>query len=472
MLITISVDPTTQDVTVVEGPQGPIGPEGPAGPAGPQGPAGPVGPIGPQGPAGTGAGGGVSAAVKVAAAHRCALLEPLAIEPMQHGTFTYAVDPDETKWILNAWHCRIGGAGRYDVRDPRSPVPIRGLSISSAHADSVLIAVDPMLANYNDAWETLNERMSLLPTLRSFHTNIVGASQYATFLAGPYGSIITGLAVHEVPWLIVRHKGTAGGWNLADELGDSAGDEVRVGHSMTVPVSKNITGRLLTGVAGGPDAATAGLTYVHLPADWGAVVDLNTYQFRDDFLDDTLDAVAWSRTQSTAGNVEIEPKHAALRLKGNGSWGANGAASNTPHNVAGGLTFECDVFIEGVPQPNLIVGFADGSGVDYTDFAHCIDFTESSGYKLQIFENGTSRGSPGAGYSFNTPYRVRITLDGLGGAVYEIQGGTQYEPIGGSVWSDITPGTSASSTATVYAGVTVQQGPTCFVGDIKVYSAA
>jgi hypothetical protein len=122
--------------------------------------------------------------------------------------------------------------------------------------------------------------------------------------------------------------------------------------------------------------------------------------------------------------------------------------------------------ITSTTSPNLVVGFSDGSGASYADFAHGLDFTASTSRQLQVFENGTSRGGVGA-WTPNTLYRVRVTLDGDGSASYEIQGGPEYPRIGGDQWANVTPTTSSSPTQTVYPAVCSQTSE-AFVSDVKV----
>src|SRR5690242_3816206 len=52
--------------------------------------------------------------------------------------------------------------------------------------------------------------------------------------------------------------------------------------------------------------ARRGARYIICPSTWGAVVDRNTYLFRGDFMEATLDTTTnWRHAQSSAGNVEI-----------------------------------------------------------------------------------------------------------------------------------------------------------------------
>lgn len=414
-------------------------------------------------------------------ARQAALLEPLALEPMQSGTFTYAVASNETKWVVNAWNTRLGSGGRFDVRDPREPVPLRNATLTGLSSISSAVIIDPTLPTYDDAKETYFSRMTSLAGLDTKYVPFVATDTYETLIPGPYGNLLIGFAIHDTPWLVVRGPhGSASsiGWNLSDEIGDAATDDQRVAHRLLVPVSKNTMSGISRGAAGGPDIPLAGVAYVILPSTWGSIADPNTYAFRDDFMGTTLDTTTdWTRSQSTVGNVEINTDFAACKLRGDGVWGSNGLFSKTGASAAtAGLTFECDVFIgggDGTAGANVIVGPHDGAGQSFSDFAHGLYFTASGGNRrLQVFENGTSRGLVGAtqGWTALCLYRVRITLDGAGAATYEIQGGTEHPAIGGATWTNVTPATTSSATATVHAGASAEQAHDHYISDPKLYT--
>lgn len=399
------------------------------------------------------------------ATNECAFLEPLAIEPIQNGTFTYAIGAAETKWILNAWQTRLGSSGRWEVRDPREPVPLRDVTLTGTGSDSTAVIIDPTLATYADPVATLFDRQATLAELDTQYLPITAPNHDQLFLPGPYGSILIGLTMFDLAWVILRAKAASAGWNLGDEIGDASTDEWRTAHRMLVPVSKNVACRLLAG--NGQAGGLGGLAFVHLPSTWGKVTDPKTYSFRDDFLGAALDtATKWTRAETTVGNVEIVPVYAASKVRGNGAWGGNGAFSQASVAVAAGVKFECDV-VPAASGANLVVGFHDGAGHSFSDFAHGIDFT---GGNLQIFENGTDRGIVGSGFTAWSLYRVRITLDGTGGATYEVQGGTQYQPIGGAAWTNITPATSSSATNPVHAGMVANGAVDNFVADPKIFT--
>lgn len=411
------------------------------------------------------------------ATNEAAMLEPLAIEPMQYGAFSYVVGASETKWCMNAWNTRLGSGGRFEVRDPRHPLPLRNVTMTGLGATSTGVFIDPARASYTDPKATVFDRMATIPTLDTKYTAFVANDDYQLLIPGPYGSVITGISFFEAAWLVGRgpQGANAGGWNLWNEIGDAAADHMRVGHRMWLPVSKNILTAISRGAEATAGAGLGGVTWVNLPSTWGKVADPNTYSFRDDFMGASLDTTTkWTRTVSTAGNIEIDPTMAITRLTGNGTWGANGIFSQASVARASGLKFEADVYIDpasGVAA-NLIVGFHDGAGHSYTDFAHGVYFTNSTTARMQIFENGTSRGvvGPDPGWAPGKLYRVRITLGASGAATYEMQGGTEYPAIGGTTWTNITPATTSSATTPLHAGASPLATYSHYLSDPKIYS--
>jgi hypothetical protein len=226
----------------------------------------------------------------------------------------------------------------------------------------------------------------------------------------------------------------------------------------------------------GSPNAEGSITYINCPDTWGKVTDSTSYIFRDDFMGATLDtATDWTRSQSTAGNIEINTAFNWLSIQGNGNWGDNGIFSQTTTARSAGKVFECWVYIADtgdVTHNNVVVGWHDGAGQSYSDFAHGLDFTNSGGVlQLKVFENGNDRGEVGTDYTRGHIYRVRITLGASNDATYEIQGGPEYEPLGSASWDDITPGTTSSATSPLAIGVTVNGANTSdhYIGDMKMY---
>lgn len=405
-----------------------------------------------------------------------ALLEPDAIEPLQSGTISYAVGASETKYLLASFQTRLSGAGRMEVRDPREALPLRNITLSDSAAVggavSTAIILDPTIPSYTTPRETYFDRLEAIAELPTKVINFTAASQTKPLLPGCYGMILTGATSFNFTWVIGRMN--TYGFNLMNEKGDTGStDYFRVFNRLTLPLSKLVVCEGQSGASGGTGSPIGSITYVLLPSTWSVVADPNTYSFRDDFMGASLDTGSdWNRTVSSAGNIEIDTLYQWLKAIGNGSWGTNCIFSQTSEAVAAGVTFECDVYIDraAVLATGVgIFGFHDGAGNSYTDFAHGINFGGGGGI-IGIYENGTSRGTVGSGYSLGCVYRIRITLDGAGGATYEIQGGTQYEPIGSAAWDDITPGTSSSGTDPVYAGLSMFGAGPAYVSDMKIYT--
>jgi len=410
------------------------------------------------------------------------LLEPLAIEELQYGTFSYGITT--SKLALATWNTRLGSAGRLDIREQRIPRTFKNVTFTGLGSTSTGAFINSGAPVYSTPFTTYYERLrAIAEDLDTHYVGLSGGSATARLLPSAYGIIVTGLTFHDTPWVgLYTPRGPSDSLlAIHDEIGDASGDDLRMSHGLLFPASKNIVAGIKLGVAGGPDSVLAGLTYVILPSSWGAVTDATSYDFRDDFLGSSLDTGSdWNRTESTAGNVEISTTDGTrnwLHAKGNGTWGDNGCFSQTGVARAQDKVFLCDVSIDPTNAPasnapNLLVGWHDGAGYSYTDFAHAVDFTTDGTARLTVFENGTSRGNVGSGWVAGCTYRVRITLDPSGAsntAKYEIQGGTAYQPIGGSSWTDITPGTTSSSTSPVYAGVSVQSAFDQYINDVRLY---
>lgn len=430
-----------------------------------------------------GGGGGSGGANHAYYTYLAAQIEPLAIEKLQSGSFSYAIGSSTTKLVINAFNTRLGSGGRWEVRDPRRPVPLRGVTLTGLGASSSGIIIDPSAPTYSDAYTTYFDRLNTLATTAPIYLQQSTAGSRSLFLPGPYGNIITSVNVFDATWTILRASNTSSGigWNLHDEVGDAGAQAVRFAHPVLIPVSKYVCVVMELGTIssqGGADAEGS-ITYVILPASWGKVTDSNTYIFRDDFLGTSLDTTTnWTRAQSTAGNVEIDTNFGWLKLKGDGTWGDNGCFSQTTTARASGKVFLADVYVplEGsATTHNVVVGWHDGAGQSFSDFAHGLDFTASGGVRrLEVFENGNDRGLVGTnpGYTEGYIYRVRITLGSSNNATYEIQGGTEYGALGGSSWTDITPGTTSSSTTPLAIGATRQSTGNAlyYIGDMRMYS--
>jgi hypothetical protein len=393
--------------------------------------------------------------------HLAALLEPDAIEYVRLGTFTYAVGSNETKYLLlgRELYFDPNTSARYDVRKPNEPLPLRGVTVKGSGSTACAIFLDPAAPVYADARRTYYERLNAIANLPS--KTVYLATNPSTFLPGPYGSIVTSVLMFDGGDLGLAIAGhTANHFPIDYALGTST--TTRFQHYMTVPVTKAFVKGIRATVS-----STSGITYVNLPSTWGVFADpLAPYDFRDDFMGASLDTTTiWSKAESTAGNVQIDSQFPWLKLVGNGSWGANGVFAQTGHARSGQPTFLADVFLSSTANPGML-GWHDGAGYSFTDMAHAVYF---SGGSIYIFENGTSRGAVST-YATLQTYRVRIKALSGGGATYEIQGGTQFNPIGSATWTNITPGTTSSATNTLHPGAAVVDNATSLhIGDVRVY---
>lgn len=404
-----------------------------------------------------------------------ATLEPAAIEPQLSGTFTYTVAPDESKMLMSAWFTQIGTAsGRLDLRDQDRPLPflpLTDIDLFGADAASMAMIIDPTLATYTEAMGDYYNRLETIATTKPRKIDLDAAETFFPLLPGAYGAIITGYTAFNLTWIaLITPYGTASGLPIGgEEIGDvGADDHFRYGRTMLFPVSTLVCGGILTGATGGFGDPNGVVTYVLLPSTWSAVPDTNVYLFRDDFMGATLNtASTWTRAQSSAGNVEINTDFQWLKVVGNSSWNANGAFTQSGITRADDVSFVVDALM--VDGGVHITGFQDGSGLDVGDFAHSFLISSWLGgaADINVFENGNNRGVVGSGVTANALYRFRITLTSGSDAVYEIQGGPEYDAIGSSTWTDITPGTSSSPTNTLHPGFTINGGSAYF-GDARV----
>jgi hypothetical protein len=400
-----------------------------------------------------------------------ALLEPDAYIGHHLGTGNYAVGSPPLAFMFG-WSMRGPVGGRIERRNLAAPLWLKNITLTGLEASSSAVFLDPSVPTYADARDTYFDRLNALTGLDTKYAYVSSGSETKPLLPGPYGSMLTHVHCFNFAWVALGAPFYAtGALPLDNELGDGTTDWIRFAYACNIPLHKSMACRIMSGAAGGTGSPYGSLTYVILPSTWPAATDSTSYDFRDDFMGATLDTTTdWTRTQSTAGNVEIDTNFAWCKLVGNGSWGTNGAFSQASIARANGKVFMCDVYTDfGSASNALAVGFHDGAGHSYTDFAHAVVFT--TGGTLQVYENGVQRGTGlGSGYSPGCTYRVRITLGASNAAAYEIQGGPQYGPIGGASWTAITPGTTSSATTPLHAGMTISNATTCYVGDVRVYT--
>lgn len=417
-----------------------------------------------------GAGGGGGAASHDYYHYLAALLEPDAIEPLQAGAFSYVVASNVTKLLTASWSTRFGAAGRMEVRNQRDFIAMRGLTLTGLQSGSCALIIDPALPTYTDARETYFDRMLALVESTPQYLSII-SGQTQPFLPGAYGAIVLQATQYNFAWVSIRTNADAYGWALTDEINDSSAFRTTVG--MRFAVNKRVACEF-RGESGSDTGETrgGGLLYYLCPASWSEIADPTTYNFRDDFMGDSLDtATKWTRAQSTAGNVEIVTLYQWLKLTGNSNWGTNGAFTQSSIARANGKIFQVDVYTgrNATANNSHVVGWHDGAGHSFSDFAHAVLFTSSGAANiLKVYENGNDRGAVGSGYDNGTVYRVRITLGASNNAVYQIQGGA-YGALGSGSWTTITPGTSSSSTTPLHGGFTCHPTGVMYLSDVKIY---
>jgi len=408
------------------------------------------------------------------AKYLAASLEPDAIEPLQVGSFTYAVNSGTTKLLLASYNTTLGGSGRAEQRNPSQFFPLRNTTLTGLGSDAAAIILNPSAATYSDPWTTYYSRLQTLAESQVRTVAITAATQDVPFLPGPYGAIVVQNTTFNLTWLILRYGGTSGsgiGINLWNEINDSA--QQRVGSSLNLPISKQVAGYLESGAGTSTGGSPLGsLSFILCPSTWSAIPDpvhTGSYTFRDDFMGSSLNtSTTWTRTQSTTGNVEINTTYQWTSLFGDGTWGDNGLYTQSSFARSTQPTLVVDFFTPNNASSTGagMVGWSDGLGQSYSNFAHAVNFAASG--VINVYENGNARGTVGSGYTGGYVYRVKIQGLTGGGATYQIEGGTQYPAIGSGSWTTITPGTTSSSTSSLHAGGTAFGGSS-YISDVRVY---
>lgn len=394
----------------------------------------------------------------------CALLEPDAIETLKSGSFSYAVASNETKYLIASHSNQISGSGRVELRNPQQPMPLRNVTLAGTESGSAAWVIDPTAATYADAWTTYYDRLVALAELPTKQIAFTGSSQTVPFLGGAYGGFILLNTTFDMTWIAA--KNLTPGVNLENEVSD--GTTQRVGTRLTLPFNRKVCAELLSGTG-----TSGSILFVLVPSTWSAITDSNSYisGMRDDFMGSSLNTGAtWTRTVSTAGNIEIDTVNQWCKCIGNANWGTNAINTQTTTARANGKKFECYVYLGRTSGVSIIVGWHDGSGASYTDFAHGLLMGPASG--IQVYEAGNNRGTVGNGCSLGGLYRVRITLGSSNNATYEIQGpeSESYQPVGSASWTTLTPGTSSSNSTTPLAiGLSIYD-KTAYVSDMKAYT--
>lgn len=408
---------------------------------------------------------------------KCALLEPDAIEPIQYGTFSYNVPSGSHKWITASFDTNIGGSGLCEVRNPQDPQSISNLTLNGNGSTSAAVILNPNTPIYSNPQATYYSRLQQLWTNPFKQVLFNAGAQILPFLPGAYGAIILRCCVNWLDWISLQGGGLSWGLNLGNENGNVAAQAQNMSQGLLLAVNKLVCSEADTGAYYGSGTALGGISYYLVPSTWSVVADpLAPYDFRDDFMGASLNvASTWVRAQSTIGNVEINPIYQWCALKGDGTFAHNSMHTQVGYARVTNRVMLADIYV-GRPSVNnylssLICGLSDGLGLDYTNFAHGVNFSWNTGpvAALAIYENGTFRGFVGSGYTIGAIYRLRFTLTSTG-CKYEIQGGPQYPAIGSNSWTNITPGTTNSTTATLYPGAAISDSTvTCYWSDPRVY---
>jgi hypothetical protein len=398
-----------------------------------------------------------------------AMLEPDAIV-FKGGQFSHTIGASETLLMTASWSTRIGDNGRMEVRDPRSYLPLRGITVKGSSQGTAAIFINPSLPSYSDARGTYFSRLDTLAESTPKYISFSAASQVVPLLPGAYGAIIVRSVLFDLTWLSPQISSS--GFNLSNEPGDNGNlDYQRNDNAMTLAVNKACIADVIAGQTKSGLSPLGTIVYHLVGSAWGVIPDSTAYDFRDDFMGASLNtATSWARQHSSATNVEIDTNYGWLRMSGTASWGANALHSQVSVGRDAGQIFQCDVYTglnQGDGAPNLMVGFNTGLGFNDQHMVHAVDFTSVSA--INIFENGNNRGTVGVGWERRSTYRVRITLgSAASNAKYEIQGG-KYQPFGGSAWTDISPGTTTASNFPLYAGATIHSINTVYLSDMKMY---
>jgi len=403
--------------------------------------------------------------------NRAVLLDPGAIEPVLGAStaWVYQVGANTTKWLTASWATRLGATGRFEVRDPAKPYPLRNVTMDGLAGASACI-LDPQAASYAAPKATYYSRMQTIETADSKAVHLNAPSKYVPLLPGAYGAIITRAVNVDFVWLIAQSScGIA--WNLANEIGDTAAsDYIRFDNALSLAVDKKTLCEIGSGGERSAGVGRGSVSYYLCPSNWSGVADTNVYLFRDDFMGAALDG-RWTRIQGTVGGVEINPDYGWCQLTStSGLWNCAGAYTTQAVTRAAGRSLIADVYCGRDPQTvvGYVVGWHDGDGLNYTDFSHCIDFGYATTNVLYIFENGNNRGIVGT-YANGTVARLRLTL-GATNCTYEIQGGgTSYPPIGGVAWANLlAPALSYSPDASMRYGFSCASTGAWYVGDARI----
>lgn len=394
-----------------------------------------------------------------------ASLEPSAIYPLLSSTFNYTVTGAYPQMLLASFATRMGANGRMEVRHPTTFMMLAsGTNLQGTTSNSAAAMLNPQLPSYASPRTTYYDRLNRLTSMQQRQVDITAPATAYPFLLGAYGGIIIRSVNFDMDYISIQNLSTTNGLNLDNEIND--GTAQRVDTPLTLAVNKLVATELYSGAERSAGVGRGTVVFVLCPSDWSAIPDNTSYIFRDDFMGPSL-LSKWSVTGSA---VQINPIYQWTSVSGTTTWGANGAYSQTSFSRVSGTTFLADVYTgrNNTTVNSHMIGFSDRSGHSYTNFSHGVLLTSSGAANIiKVYENGNDRGAVGSGYSNGVIYRVRITITG-NNAKYEIQGGA-YGALGGVNWTNITPGTTSSSTTPLGAGMSVGQTGIMYVGDVRVY---
>ena len=401
------------------------------------------------------------------------LLEPSSYEKPQFNTFTYTGAVGSRRCVTSSFATSLSASGRLEVRSAGDgPLDLVDSQLTGLQASSMALITDPWATTYPDPKGDYYRRLALAGACKTKYLAFPAALTTLPFIPGPYGSFVTRITIFNLTWFVGRNFGGAYGFPFENETGDDgAVDYMRWDKALRLLLTKGTVAAIGTGDGGGVGAPLAGVAFVNLPRSWSAQP---TCVFEDDFMAAALDAGAWTVTESSAGNVQIDPQLAAVKGIGNNSYTGNGMLSVASYARSSGYHYEADTWVGQpaiVPGSAQVFGVSNGVGVNLTNYAHGI-VTGDTGYN--IYELGSSVAA--GALDNNTMFRLRITPGAVNGALYEAQGGTIWPKLGGASFATLldTRGISAVSTASLKLGYTPYYAPNTgggqYLSHVKVYA--
>jgi hypothetical protein len=386
---------------------------------------------------------------------RAALLEPLALEGMQRGTFNHTI-ADNTKYLLANFANKVGtGTGDLlGMRDAREPLALPvGTNLRGTGANSGAVILNPERAvphitngysRYHDLLLALDD----LPLKRVFVTDadtFQSPQHIALFLPGPYGCIVRHISQHDCAWGGPAANNGAG-YATLPETDDDVAAQTRYGHPFTWPATIGTVSCVVMGYPNGDGNEVVSVLYSDLPADWSAIPDAP--EWREDCLVASLDtATKWRRTATNAAHAQIDATWPYIRMNGSGTARQNTLTSVETFDRGDepSLTFDIVPGDYGAGIPSVVVGFSEDVAPASSKYRYTFAFATAGAtkdiYVIEQDAGGSNVVAENVGsYENGFAYRCRITLDPTAGAIYELQGGDDHPPIGSATWDDVTPG--------------------------------